>query len=219
MGGATGDDQRVSALSAVAVVGFIAAARRRFTVAETYSSPLTMAMIVLVPARTYPLRPAARAIRAVLFSGGESQRAIARSREWRFGRAFRIVAACILVFFVRRTHPVHTVDDNPGRRRSGCRSTRKSTTVTDWLTSQSHGPGSVATSTTPGLVYLAHRAQGRRRWRIARAKLAAVAARRSSLWRGLARGRQAGRTSLPYQTLLPSRRTVGARDRRATGRG
>ena len=189
------------AISTVAFVGFIAAARRQFTVAETIV-PLTLAMIVLVPARTFRyVLPLAPFVVFYFLCGLEVlSAAIARAREWRFGGAFRIAAACILAFFFAE-HTEYIRSIKSGTPPTWLKEHAEIKTVTDWLASNLTGPGSVA-SNNPGLVYLA---TGRKGVSMGNAReiLAALAALRNSLWRGLTPGGQARRL-LPYQTLYQS---------------
>ncbi len=154
MGGATATVGVSLAISAVAIIGFFAAARRRFTVAETIV-PLTLAMIVLVPARTFRyVLPLAPFVVFYFLCGLEViSAAIARSREWGFGGAFRIAAACILVFFCAE-HTQYIRSMKSGTPPTWLQEHAEVKTVTDWLAANLTAPGSVA-SNNPGLVYLA----------------------------------------------------------------
>jgi len=141
------------AISIVALVGFVAAARRQFTVAEAIV-PLTLAMIVLVPARTFRyVLPLAPFVVFYFLCGLEVlSAAIGRSREWRFGGAFRIAAACILAFFVAE-HTGYVRSMKSGTPPPWLKEYAEVKTVTDWLATNLTGDGAVA-SNNPGLVYL-----------------------------------------------------------------
>ena len=122
-----------SLLTAVAFIGFFAAARRRLTVAEDMSW-LTIAMVVFVPARTFryvlPLAP------FVVFYFLNGIQAI----ETRFSRyrladpAVRIVAACMAAAVRRRARAIHRATMRSGRRRPWLKEHGETKTVTDWLT-------------------------------------------------------------------------------------
>ncbi len=154
MGGVTATVSVSLAISAVVFVGFLAAARRRFTVAEIIV-PLTLAMIVLVPARTFRyVLPLAPFVVFYFLCGLEVlSAAIARTGEWRFGGAFRIAAVCILAFFCAE-HIAYIRSMKSGTPPTWLKEHAEVKTVTDWIASNLKGPGSVA-SNNPGLVYLA----------------------------------------------------------------
>lgn len=153
MGGVTATVMVSLAVSTVALVGFIAAARRRFTVAEAIV-PVTLAMIMLVPARTFRYAlPLAPFVAFYFLCGLEAlSAAIARSREWHFSGAFRIAATCILAFFVAE-HTAYLRSVKSGTPPPWLKEYADVKTVTDWLATNLTGEGSVA-SNNPGLVYL-----------------------------------------------------------------
>jgi hypothetical protein len=142
------------AISLVAFIGFVAAARRQFTVAEILV-PLTLAMIVLVPARTFRyVLPLAPLVVFYFLCGLEVlSAAAARARAWHFAGAFRIAAACILAFFCTE-HALYIRSMNSGTPPPWLQEHAEVKTVTDWLATNLTRPGSVA-SNNPGLVYLA----------------------------------------------------------------
>ena len=84
-------------------------------------------MVVLVPARTFRyVLPLAPFVVFYFFAASKcSARRSRERREWRFGGAFRIAAACILAVFLRGTHRSTSVHEITGRRQPGCGSTRK----------------------------------------------------------------------------------------------
>jgi hypothetical protein len=142
------------AISLVAFIGFVAAARRQFTVVEAIV-PLTVAMIVLVPARTFRyLLPLAPFVVFYFLCGLEVlSAAAARAREWHFGGAFRIAGACILTFFCTE-HTAYIRSMKSEMPPPWLREHAETKAVTNWLATNLTGPGSVA-SNNPGLVYLA----------------------------------------------------------------
>jgi len=142
------------AISLVAVVGFVAAARRRFTVAEILV-PLTLGMIVLVPARTFRyVLPLAPLVVFYFLCGLEVLSAMAaRARQWHFGSAFRIAAACILALFCTE-HTLYIRSMTSATPPPWLQEHAETKAVTDWIGTNLTAPGSVA-SNNPGLVYLA----------------------------------------------------------------
>ena len=201
MGGVTATVSVSLAISAVALVGFLAAARRQFTVAETIV-PLTLAMIVLVPARTFRyVLPLAPFVVFYFLCGLEVlSAAIARSREWRFGGAFRIAAACILAFFCAE-HAEYIRSMKSGTPPTWLKEHAEIKTVTDWLASNLSGPGSVA-SNNPGLVYLA---TGRKGLSMGNARQNWALWQRLGIRYGVAlHHADKPDDSLPYQTLYQS---------------
>ena len=141
-------------LSGVAVTGFVAAARRRSTVAE-YMVVATIAMVALVPSRTYryilPLAP------FILFYFLNGIRAVeTRFREAATGSmtpAVRIVAACMAILFVSE-HMQYVARRHRGPTPAWLRDYQEVTAVTDWL-NQNSSPDDIIASTNPGLIYLA----------------------------------------------------------------
>jgi hypothetical protein len=142
------------AISVVALIGYVAAARRRFTSAEILV-PLTVAMIVLVPARTFRyVLPLAPFVVCYFFCGLEVlSAAAARRGEWYFGRAFRVASACIVAFFCVE-HALYIGSMKSAMPPPWLQQHAETKAVTDWLAVNLTGDGSVA-SNNPGLVYLA----------------------------------------------------------------
>jgi hypothetical protein len=201
MGGVTATVAVSLAVSAVAFVGFLAAARQRFTVAEAIV-PLTLAMVVLVPARTFRyVLPLAPFVVFYFFCGLEVlSAAIARSREWRFGATFRIAAACILAFFAAE-HTAYVRSMKSATPPTWLKEQAEIKTVTDWLASNLKGPGSVA-SNNPGLVYLA---TGRKGLSMGNARENWQSWQRSGIRYGVAlHPADKPDDSLPYQALYQS---------------
>jgi hypothetical protein len=142
-----------SLLSAVAVIGFIAAARRRLTVAE-YIVAATIAMVVLVPARTYryvlPLTP------FILFYFFNGIQALS-TRFRRLGdepmtSATRIAALCMLIL-VGAEHAQYIWRAQFGPTPDWVGDHLEVISVTDWMNRNLTGDYKVESS-NPGLVYL-----------------------------------------------------------------
>jgi hypothetical protein len=155
MGGGAEIRWVASLLTAVAVIGFFAAALRRLTVAE-YMVVATIAMVAFVPARTYryllPLAP------FILFYFLNGIQAI----ETRFKPgpvsgsltpAVRIVAACMALLFVGE-HVQYIARRYVGPIPLWLVDYRETTLVTDWV-KQNTLPDEIIATTNPGLVYLA----------------------------------------------------------------
>jgi hypothetical protein len=153
MGGGAEIRWVASLLTAVAAIGFFAAARRRLTVAE-YMVVATIAMVAFVPARTYryllPLAP------FVLFYFLNGIQAI----ETRFKRstgsltpAVRIVAACMALLFVGE-HVQYIARRYFGPTPLWLIDYRETTLVTDWV-ERNTSPDEIIATTNPGLVFLA----------------------------------------------------------------
>ena len=201
MGGVTATVMVSLTISLVALVGFLAAARRQFTVAEAIV-PLTLAMIVLVPARTFRyVLPLAPFVVFYFVCGLEVlSAALARSREWGFGGAFRIAAACILAFFCVE-HLVYIRSMTSATPPVWLAEHARVTAVTDWLAANLTGDGSVA-SNNPGLVYLS---TGRRGVSMGNARANWQHWQRSGIRYGVAlHPADKPDESLDYQTLYQS---------------
>lgn len=142
-----------SLLSLVALIGYIAIARRNSTVAE-WIVPCTVAMVVLVPAHSFRyVLPLAPFIVFYFFSGVESIVATMRgAREWQFGSLFRIASACIVLLYVFE-HGQYLWAARHGEAH-WIRDYEEVKAVTDWMRANLVAEGPVATS-NPGLVWLA----------------------------------------------------------------
>lgn len=154
MGGATASVWLSLAISAFALIGFVTAARRGLTMAE-FLVPLTLAMIVLVPALTFRyVLPLAPFIVFYFFCGLERVRALMlRSAAWQFGAPFRTAAACILVLFAAE-HARYVWSAHYGPRPLWLQEYADVRAVTDWIGANLQADAHVA-SNNPGLVYLA----------------------------------------------------------------
>jgi hypothetical protein len=142
-----------SVLSAVAVIGFIAAAYRRLTVAE-YMVAATIAMVAFVPARTYRyVLPLAPFVLFYFLNGIQAIETRFRAGAGSLTPASRIIAACIAVMFVTE-HVQYIARRHYGPTPLWLRDYRETTAVTDWL-NQNTSPDDIIATTNPGLVYLA----------------------------------------------------------------
>jgi hypothetical protein len=141
-------------ISAVVLIGFAGVARRRATVAE-YMIPMTVAMVVLVPARTFryvlPLTPF---LLFYFFRGIETIAAVVRRMpQWNFGAPFRIAATCILAV-IGFEHVQYIRAARSGPRPVWLRDHDEVRNVIDWVNTNLRD-GSPIASSNPGLVYLA----------------------------------------------------------------
>jgi hypothetical protein len=142
-----------SVLSAVAVLGFVAAAYRRLTVAE-YMVAATIAMVAFVPARTYRyVLPLAPFVLFYFLNGIQVIETRFRAGAGSLTPAPRIIAACIAVMFVTE-HVQYIARRHYGPTPLWLRDYRETTAVTDWL-NQNTSPDDIIATTNPGLVYLA----------------------------------------------------------------
>jgi hypothetical protein len=142
-----------SALSAVAVIGFVAAAYRRLTAAE-YMVAATIAMVAFVPARTYRyVLPLAPFVLFYFLNGVQAIEMRFRAGTASLTPAVRIVAACIFVLFVTE-HVQYIARRHYGPMPAWQREYDETTAVTDWL-NQNTSPNDIIATTNPGLVYLA----------------------------------------------------------------
>jgi hypothetical protein len=143
-----------SAISLVVTAGFFAVGRRRFTVAE-YLVPLTIAMVLLVPARTYRyVLPLAPFLLWYFFCGLEwLSAALRRAPTWAFGSAFRVGAACVLLLFaVEHAQYIRMLRNGPTPPWLVAHEEVQATI--EWMRQHLTREGPVATSNPP-LVYLA----------------------------------------------------------------
>jgi len=139
-----------SAISLVMVAGLIASMRRRVTVADLFVC-FTVAMVLLVPARSFRyVLPLAPFFIFYFFRGIEAMARRGQSTE--FGAAFRIAAACVLVLFAAE-HVQYIVALHNGPVPAWLRDYAEVKTETDWMRENLKRDGPVATS-NPGLVYL-----------------------------------------------------------------
>ena len=140
-------------VSAIAIIGFAGIVRRRATVAE-YMIPLTIAMVLMVPARTFryvlPLTPL---LLFYFFSGIETIASwLRRTSRWNFGAPFRIAAACVLALIVIE-HVQYIRSARAGSRPKWLRDYDEVKNVTDWINANVEDRRPIASS-NPGLVYL-----------------------------------------------------------------
>jgi hypothetical protein len=169
MGGATATVWVSLVISAFVLAGYVAAARQRVTVVE-WLVPLTLAMIVLVPALTFRyVLPLAPFVIFYFFCGLERARALAAGAvEWRFGAAFRTAAACILLLFAAE-HAQYVWTARYGPQPLWLKEYSDIRTLTDWMREHLDSEGHVA-SNNPGLIFLATGRKGvsmgdaRQRW-------------------------------------------------------
>jgi hypothetical protein len=146
-------------VSALVVIGFAGVVRRRATVAE-YMIPFTIAMVVLVPARTFryvlPLTP------LVLFYFFRGIEVIAARVRPAGGTPvpplpttapFRIAAACVLALIVIE-HLQYIRLMRSGPPPVWLRDYEEVKSVTDWVTANLRDDSPIASS-NPGLLYLA----------------------------------------------------------------
>ena len=153
MGGSIGILSISLAISATAVVGFVAVIRRQLTVAECIVS-LTIAMVALVPALTFRyVLPLAPFILFYFFCGVEVVVNTVRRRAWSFGAPFRITAAIVLLL-VTWEHAQYVWSARFGPAPAWLQQYEDTRLVTDWMNEHLHAEGFVA-SNNPGLVYLA----------------------------------------------------------------
>ena len=141
-----------SVLSAVAVIGFFAAAYRRLTVAE-YMVAATIAMVVFVPARTYRyILPLAPLVLFYFLNGIQTIERRFRAGNGSLTPGVRIVATCMALLFVGE-HVQYIAKRHYGPRPLWLRDYDETTAVTDWL-KRNTSPDDVIASSNPGLVYL-----------------------------------------------------------------
>lgn len=141
-------------VSLIMIIGFGSIVRRRATVAE-YMIPMTIAMVVLVPARTFryvlPLTPF---LLFYFFRGIETIAAwVRRTPGWNFGAPFRIAAAALLAF-IAIEHVQYIRSARTGPQPVWLRDYEEVTNVTDWINANADDHSPIASS-NPGLVYLA----------------------------------------------------------------
>ncbi len=142
-----------SLLSAVAVLGFLAAARHRLTVGE-YIVAATIAMVALVPARTYryvlPLTPF---ILFYFFNGIQAlSTKFRRLGDEPMTAATRIAALCVLIL-IGAEHAQYVWRARFGPPPDWVHDYHEVTSVTEWMNRNLTGDYMVAAS-NPGLVYL-----------------------------------------------------------------
>jgi len=141
-------------VSAIVLIGFVGLVRRRPTVAE-YMIPMTIAMVVLVPARTFRyLLPLTPFLLFYFFRGIETIAAwVRRTPDWRFGAPFRVAAASLLAL-IAIEHVQYIRSARSGPQPVWLRDYEEVRNVTDWINANVHDRSPIASS-NPGLVYLA----------------------------------------------------------------
>lgn len=140
-------------LSAITIAGFLAALRRGATVAE-FIVPLTIAMVVMVPNRTFRyLLPLAPFIVFYFLCGLENLsgrlRLLGRSRSGAVGQ----VAALSLIGLLVMEHAQYVWQRRNGPTPPWQRDFTEVGAVSDWMNRHLQAPGAV-TTTNPPLVYL-----------------------------------------------------------------
>ena len=142
------------AVSGVVLIGFAHRARRRATVAE-YITSLTIAMVVLVPARTFRyILPLAPFILFYFFCGIETLAAwVRRAATGGFGSPFRVAATSVLALLVME-HGQYIQLARYGPQPAWLRDYEEAKRVTDWINANVHDRHPIASS-NPGLIYLA----------------------------------------------------------------
>jgi hypothetical protein len=139
-----------SAISLIMLAGFISSLRQRLTVAEV-TVVFTIAMVLLVPARTFRyVLPLAPFVIFYFFRGIGV--IVTRGRSSDFGAAFRISAACVLAMFAIE-HTEYIVAMRAGPPPPWLRDYAEVKAETDWMRQNLRRDGPVAAS-NPGLVYL-----------------------------------------------------------------
>jgi hypothetical protein len=140
------------AFSVFVLAGGFAIARRRFGVAEVISV-LTIAMVVLVPSRTFRyVLPIAPFVLTYFLAGIDA--AAAWFRGPRAGAAaWRIAAACLTALVIRE-HVQYIAQKLTGPDPPWISDGREVRAVTDWINLNVPSGGGIVT-TNPGLVYLA----------------------------------------------------------------
>lgn len=151
MGRGTATVVTSSVLSVFVLIGWLVTARRSVGVAEVLS-PLTIAMVILVPTRTFRyVLPVAPFLVGYFLEGIES--AIGR---WRgihaAAAAFRIASACLLVLLFME-HGQYIAQKVMGPLPAWIEDGRDVRSVTDWMSAHLP-PGATVAATNPGLVYL-----------------------------------------------------------------
>jgi hypothetical protein len=140
----------LSSLISIAILtGFYMTVRRRITVAECIVV-LTVAMVVCVPARTFRyVLPLAPFVLLYFFTGVD---AIAARGRGLFGAPFRIASAIVLTFLLVE-HLQYIAMMRSDSKPMWLRDYEEVKITTDWMRTNLHREGPVATS-NPGLVYL-----------------------------------------------------------------
>jgi hypothetical protein len=139
-----------SVLSVIEMIGWIVTAYRRLGAAEIVSA-VTIAMVVLVPNRTFRyVLPIAPFVISYFLAGIE----VVASR-WRAGAAFPAfrIAASILVILLLLEHGQYVAQKYIGPPPLWIEDGHDVLAVTDWL-KENLAPGAAVASTNPGLVYL-----------------------------------------------------------------
>lgn len=152
MGGGAAIAWVSSALSAIAIVGFAVAVRRRLTVVELMV-PLTIAMVSTVSVRTFRyLLPLTPFVVFYVLSGIDIiAAAIRRTGTTQMGSAMRISALCVLCL-IGADHAQYVWHARLGTAR-WLQDDQDVRAVTDWMNANLPREGAVTTS-NPGLVHL-----------------------------------------------------------------
>ena len=141
-----------SATSLLMLIGFGATVRRRPTVAD-YMVPLTIAMVLLVPARTFRyVLPLAPFLIFQFFRGVDAVTRMMMRHAAPFGAAFRISAACVIALFATE-HAQYILLMRTGPPPAWLKDYEEVKGVTDWMRDNLPREGPVAAS-NPALVYL-----------------------------------------------------------------
>jgi hypothetical protein len=141
------------AVSAVVLIGFARRLRQRATVAE-YITALTIAMVVLVPARTFRyILPLAPFMLFYFFCGIETIAAWVRPASLdAFGSPFRVAAASVLALMaIEHVQYIQLARNGPPP--AWLRDYEEAKHVTDWINANVHDRNPIASS-NPGLIYL-----------------------------------------------------------------
>lgn len=152
MGTGTGLVTVSSLVSLVMLAGFISAWRRGVTVAE-WTVLATIAMVLLVPVRTFRyVLPLAPFLVFYFFCGVDAIAAmVRRAPAWQFGAPFRVAAMCVVLFYMlEHGQYLQAVRED---RATWLWSYEDVKQVTDWMNANVPD-GAVATS-NPGLIWLA----------------------------------------------------------------
>lgn len=142
-----------SALSAIALVGFLAALRRGLTIAELVV-PLTIAMVVVVPNRTFRyVLPLAPFVIFYFLTGLETLSARLRLAAWSRPGAITQIAVMCMLGLLGMEHAQYALQARNGPVPPWLRDYQEVQAVSGWMNEHLAGPGAV-TTTNPPLVYL-----------------------------------------------------------------
>lgn len=140
-----------SVLSLFILLGWLATVSRRCGAAEVLSA-LTIAMVILVPARTFRyVLPIAPFLVSYFLSGIEAVVIRLRGEAAAFS-SFRIASACLLILLLME-HGQYIAQKISGPAPEWIADGRDVRAVTDWM-NEHLPPGGGVASTNPGLIYL-----------------------------------------------------------------